>query len=643
MEEVVSRDFLLHEKPDVIIDVIDATNIERNLYLFTQIRELGIPVVIALNMMDVVQKSGDKIDVDKLSAEFGVPVVEISALKNKNIDKLIDVAKKEAGKNQGILKNFSKEAEKVIEDIENISEKIKGHKASRWVSIKLLERDEKIHDEVKLLEEEIKKLDKIIEDAEEAFDNDGEVLVTDERYNYVSSVVGRTVKKVRGKEITSDKIDRIVTNRFLAIPIFAIIMFAVYFVAVTIVGGPVNDWWADGVMGDGLGGLVGGWLEAANVSEVVQSLVVDGVGGVLGFLPVIACLFLLISILEDVGYMARIAFILDRIFRKFGLSGKSFIPILMGTGCSVPGIMGTRTIENDNDRRMTIMVGSFMPCGAKTEIIALFASTLFVSADGSRPLWWFSPLLYFTGILAVIISGVMLKKTKKFHGDPAPFIMELPSYHLPSAKNVLRATFNRCKAFVIKAGTIILLSSIAIWFLTRVDFSFHFLAEDDINNSILATIGRHISIIFAPLGFGDWMATVASVTGLVAKEVVVSTYGIMAGGDDSLPGLVMTQFTMLSAFSFMVFNQLTIPCFAAVGAIREEMHDFRWTWYAIIYQLGFSYTIALMIYQIGLVVTGNAPTIWTGIALVVLAVYLFFLFRPDKYKGTYKVKRSVKE
>ncbi|EFI41953.1 ferrous iron transport protein B [Peptoniphilus sp. oral taxon 386] len=650
LEEVVSRDYLLNEHPDVIIDVIDASNIERNLYLATQLSELGIPIILALNMMDVVKKNNDIIDTEKLEKLLNCKVVEISALKNFNLDYLIKVATDEVENRNNVseIKAFSENVEGYISEIENSINSIRNNPAKRWIAIKLFERDLKISSEISITDTEKEKIEKIISGAETELDDDGEGIITDERYNFVTEIVSQTVKKGREGLTVSDKIDKIVTNRFLALPIFAVIMYGIYYLAITIVGGPVTDWTNEVLFGEIVGGNASAALESIGVAEWLNSLITEGiiggVGGVLGFLPIIATLFLLISILEDVGYMARIAFILDRIFRKFGLSGKSFIPILMGTGCSVPGIMGTRTIENDNDRRMTITVASFMPCGAKTEIIAMFAAVLGGHA-------WYGPIWYFGGIVAVIISGLILKKTNKFHGDPAPFVMELPEYHMPSIRNITKATLNRCKAFIIKAGTIILLCTVVIWFLKNISVNFEFREfADSSTDSILSFIGKKLQWIFAPLGFGNWMATVATILGLVAKEVVVGTYGVVAGlgevaaDDPGLLGVINANFTTVSILSFMFFNQLTLPCFAAMGAIKEEMGDNKWFGFAIGYQMLFSYTIALMIYQFGRVIEGEPFTAWTAVASIILVIYLYLLFRPNKYESKKtEVRRSVEE
>lgn len=646
LEEVVSRDYLLNERPDAIINVVDASNIERNLYLTTQLLELGIPMIVALNMIDVVRKNKDHIDVKRLEKELGCKVVEVSALKNENIDTLVEEARKL--KKNSFNASFSESVERYLAEVETIVPSVTTDSAKRWMLIKLFELDNKLIEKLGLTEEQKNKLTSIAQKAEEELDDDTEGIITDERYGFITGVTANTVKKTQVGLTTSDKVDKIVTNRFLALPIFVGVMVAIYYLAINVVGGPVTDWVNDNLFGGIVSDAVRGALQSMGVAAWLESLVVDGivagVGGVLGFLPIIATLFFLISILEDVGYMARIAFILDKIFRRFGLSGKSFIPILIGTGCSVPAIMGTRTIENDNDRRMTIAVSSFMPCGAKTDIIAMFGAIL----GGS---FWYAPLWYFGGIIAVIITGIMLKKTSKFQGDPAPFVMELPSYHFPSIKNCLKATWNRCKAFIVKAGTVILLCTIAIWVLKSISVNGEFVEFSDSTDSLLSFIGKKIAWIFAPLGFGEWKAAVATVLGLVAKEVVVGTYGIVGGigevgpDDAGLIPIIQQNFTTASILSFMFFNQLTIPCFAAVGAIREEMNDGKWFWFTIGYQVLFSYTMALMIYQFGrILILGEAANVWTAIALVILAIYLYLLFRPNKYKDLKGVQvRSVKE
>lgn len=643
LEEVVSRDFLVNERPDAIIDVIDANNIERNLYLATQLAELGIPLVLALNMMDVVRKNKDVIDTATLAERLNCEVVEISALRNENVDALIEAAKKAVSEKEIPNSKFSDTVESYINEIEDFSI-LKDNPAKRWIAVKLYEEDEKIVEEYPLYAREGDRLREIIEESEEKFDDDTEGIITDERYTYVTSITSDTVKKGRSGMTTSDKIDKVVTNRFLAIPVFAAIITLVYILAINIVGGPVTDWTNDVLFGEIVGGGAENFLIGLGASDAITSLIVNGiiggVGAVLGFLPVIATLFLFISILEDIGYMSRIAFILDRIFRKFGLSGKSFIPILMGTGCSVPAIMATRTIESDNDRRMTIMNASFMPCGAKLDILAMFAAFL----GGT---WWYAPLWYFIGIIAVVMSGIILKKTKHFSGDPAPFVMELPEYHLPSAKNVLKATWFRCKAFVVKAGTIILVATVVVWFLTNISVNGTFMDFNaDPNNSLLAVIGNFIAPIFKPLGFGNWMASISTVLGLVAKEVVVGTYGVVAGlgeveaGSATLSNFVAANFTKLSAFTFVAFNQLTLPCFAAIGAIREEMGSKKWFRFAISYLLIYSYTLVFMIYQFGLILNGESFTFTTAIALVIFFVYVYLLFRKDKAKEARQKERK---
>lgn len=650
LEEVVSREYLINENPDVIVNVVDASNIERNLYLTTQLSELGIPMVIALNMMDIVEKNGDIINVEELSRKLGYPVIEISALRNKNTDKVIEVAKKVARNKHVHINSFTEGVEKIVSDIERIIENKVEERHNRWYSIKLLEKDEKAVKNLDLTLLDKQEIDSIIEKAENEYDDDGEGIITDARYSYISDLISNTVKKGRSGLTRSDKIDRIVTNRILAIPIFAAIIYLVYFISVAVVGRGVTDWVNDVFFGEIIGGNIQNFLESAKVAPWLVSLVVDGiiagVGGVLGFTPIIATLYFFLAILEDIGYMSRIAFILDRLFRRFGLSGKSFIPILIGTGCSVPGIMATRTIENENDRRMTIMVASFMPCGAKTEIIALFSAAIFAGAKG----WWFAPLCYFAGILAVIISGTMLKKTSMFAGEPAPFVMELPEYHMPTISNVLRTTWDRLKAFIIKAGTVILIATVVIWFLQNISTSFEFVEFSGESHSILEAIGKTIAPIFGPLGFGQWAATVATICGLVAKEVVVSTFGVVAGlgaVDSSDPSMIQyasTIFTSVSALSFMLFNQLCIPCFAAVGALREEMKSAKWTWFAIAYQLLFAYAISFMVYQFGKVlVLKQAATVGTGIAGAVLVFMLYMMFRRPKKTDSIEVKRAVSE
>lgn len=637
LEEVVSRDYLLDEKPDVIIDIVDASNIERNLYLATQLSEIGIPMVIGLNKMDIVRKNKDKIDVSKLSKELGCEIVEISALKNEGLEELVSAAVKAAEKAKTVkhIKSFEDDVEKVISNIEENVKSLEDSIYKRWYAIKIFEGDDKATEKIQITSEEKAIIDNIIEKAEDEFDDDGEGIITDARYTYITNIVGKTVKKGRVGETTSDKIDRIVTNRILALPIFAAVMFLVYYIAIKVVNDNITDLIADDLFVGVIGTNVDALLSGAGVTPWLISLIVDGiiggVGAVLGFLPMIVTIFILLGILEDIGYMSRIAFILDRVFRRFGLSGKSFIPILIGTGCSVPGIMATRTIESENDRRMTIVVASFMPCGAKTEIIALFAGSVFTG------MWWFGPLCYFIGIAAVIVSGVILKKTSMFSGEPAPFVMELPEYHAPSGRNIFRATWDRTKSFLIKAGTVILLATVMIWLLQNISIRGEFFEFE--SDSLLSGIGKIFAPIFAPVGFGNWIATVATILGLVAKELVVGTMGVLSGigevsfEDPSALALASHLFTPVAAMSFMVFNQLNIPCFAAVGAIKQEMKSKKWTAFALLYQFVFAYSIAFMVYQFGIVLLEGAKfSIGTGAALVVLAIYIYLLFRPEKEK-----------
>lgn len=633
LEEVVSRKYLLEEHPDVIVNVVDASNIERNLYLSTQLAELGIPLVIALNMMDVVRKNNDKINTAEIEKRLNCKCVEISAIKGEQVERLMQVAKEEAvsGRKALAMKQpFSSETEKVLSEIEEHVKSLQDNPAKRWLAIKLFEQDDKVADYLSVTPSEQSYIDALIKEQEEAMEDSGEGIITLERYDFVAKVTSDTVKKGRTGMTKSDKIDQIVTNRFLALPIFVLVMYAVYYIAVELGAGPVNDWWADEVMGifpEYAAEMLGGMGVAPWLISLVSDGIIGGVGAVVGFLPVIAILFFLISILEDVGYMARIAFILDRVFRRFGLSGKSFIPILVGLGCSVSGIVGTRTIENANDRRMTIICASFMPCGAKMDYIAMFAVLFAGSA-------WYGPFWYLLGILAVIVTGVMLKKTALFSGDPAPFVMELPEYHMPSMRNVLMATWDRCRAFLVKAGTIILLCTVVIWFLQNISVNFEFHEFDsDVTDSILAWIGQGFAWIFAPLGFGNWIASIAAVLGLVAKEVVVDVFGVLAG-EDGLMDLVKQTFTTPSQIlSFMIFNQLTVPCFAALGAIREEMGSKKWFAVAVAYQLIFSYTVSLIVYQLGRVfIDGGAVTTGTYVGFAMLLVYLYFIFRPNKNK-----------
>ena len=722
MEEVVARNYLIEERPDAILNIIDGTNLERNLYLTTQLTELGIPVVIAINMMDIVRKNGDKINIDELSQALGCKVVEISALKGDGVmaaaEAAIDAAKN--GKTVP-MHTFSGPVEHAIAHIEEATVHGLPEEQQRWYAIKIFERDDKVMQKLGLTKETMSHIEADIEAAEKELDDDAESIITNERYIYIGEVIKRCYKKhSAGQLTTSDKIDKIVTNRWLGLPIFAVVMFLVYYIAMVGVGAAATDWANDGLFGDGwhlfgigsadyndaadeysaaslivdgydayveengtaptgdftyevedeetleiteetasladyeealktLEGeepdpanygvwvpgipvLIGGLLEKANAAEWLSGLILDGivagVGAVLGFVPQMLVLFLLLAILEACGYMARIAFVLDRIFRKFGLSGKSFIPMLVGTGCGVPGIMASRTIENERDRRMTIMTTTFIPCGAKVPFIAMIAGALF---GGSA---WVATSAYFIGMAAIIVSGIMLKKTKMFAGEPAPFVMELPAYHLPTVSNVLRSMWERGWSFIKKAGTIILLSTIFVWFTTYfgfVDGTFRMLGEEEIDYSILAAIGSVLAWVFKPLGCGNWQAAVASITGLVAKENIVGTLGILyGGGDGTVYQNLANAFNGITGYSFLVFNLLCAPCFAAIGAIKREMNNAKWTWFAIGYQCGFAYIIALMINQFGNLFLGHASVIGLIFALAALAGMLYMLFKPFK-------------
>lgn len=647
LEEVVARGYLVKEKPDVIINIVDGTNIERNLYLTTQLIELGIPVVIAVNMIDIVRKNGDKIDLEKLAAELGCTVLETSALKGEGsvaaAEKAIELA--------GVAKTgeaphvFTGSVEHAIAHIEeSITERVSTQNL-RWYAIKLFERDEKVLQELALDKALVQHLETHIADCEKELDDDAESIITNQRYAYISKVVDRCVKKKAAKHsmTTSDKIDRIVTNRILALPIFALVMFVVYYISIGTVGSWLTDWTNDVLFGDwvtnGLTSLFTAWNVAPWMSGLVIDGIVGGVGAVLGFVPQMLVLFLMLSVLEDVGYMARIAFIMDRIFRKFGLSGKSFIPMLVGSGCGVPGIMASRTIENDRDRKMTIMTTCFIPCGAKMPIIGLFAGALF---GGSGLI---ATSAYFIGVAAIIISGVMLKKMRAFAGEPAPFVMELPAYHTPSATNVLRATWERGWSFIKRAGTVILASSVILWFLQAFGFEGGaFGMVEDNNSSLLASIGAVVAPIFAPLGFGNWKAAVATFTGLIAKENVVSTFGVLYhfGGElsengDEIWRNIAADYTGLTAYSFMLFNLLCAPCFAAMGAIKREMNNTKWTFAAIGYMTVFAYGISLIAFQLGGLITGEAPFgIGTIVALALVALLVYLMVRPNKYNADYK-------
>ena len=733
LEEVVARNYLITERPDAILNIIDGTNLERNLYLTTQLTELGIPVVIAINMMDVVRKNGDKINVEELSRELGCKIVEISALKGEGIMEAAEAAVQAAKSTKTVpMHTFSGPVEHAIAHIEEAAVHSMPEEQQRWYAIKIFERDDKVLTKLSIPAETMTHIETDIKAAEKELDDDAESIITNERYVYIAEVIKSCYKKKNKGELSaSDKIDRIVTNRWLGLPIFAIVMFLVYWIAMVGVGAPATDWANDGLFGDGwhlfgigtaeytevadaygeaslivdgydayieengqlaadgtftydvedeetlaietetatladyekakatldeigdepdpadygvwvpgIPVLIGSGLEAAGTSEWLSGLILDGivagVGAVLGFVPQMLVLFLMLAFLEACGYMARIAFVLDRIFRKFGLSGKSFIPMLIGTGCGIPGVMASRTIENERDRRMTIMTTTFIPCGAKVPFIAMIAGAIF---GGSA---WVSTSAYFIGMAAIVISGIMLKKTKMFSGEPAPFVMELPAYHWPTLGNVLRSMWERGWSFIKKAGTIILLSTIFVWFTTYfgwVDGQFQMLSEEQIDSSILAKIGNAIAWIFAPLGWGNWQATVASITGLVAKENIVGTLGILyGGGEGTVYDAIGAAFTGISGYSFLVFNLLCAPCFAAIGAIKREMNNAKWTWFAIGYQCGFAYLIALMINQFGGWAVGAGSIIGTIVAVIVLAGLLYMLFRPYKDATKLSVK-----
>lgn len=764
LEEVVARNYLIGERPDAILNIVDGTNLERNLYLTTQLTELGIPVVVAINMMDVVRKNGDKINIEELSNELGCKIVEISALKGNGVTEAAEAAIDAAKNSKTVpMHTFSGPVEHAIAHIEEAAVHDMPAEQQRWYAIKIFERDDKVLEQMKLSESAMAHIEQDIKAAEDELDDDAESIITNERYIYIAQLMkGCYKKKSAGKLSTSDKIDKVVTNRFAALPIFAAIMFIVYFVSVTTVGTWATDWANDGVFGDGwhflgigssayeeesgefgdasnvvnafinsekegseelaqaldvesesfdsavalaslksyasqfspsdtaeytledeetfavenvtftgeeLSSAVevyekynceepapenyGVWvpgipvmiedgLNAVNCAEWLQGLILDGIvaglGAVLGFVPQMLVLFIFLAFLEACGYMSRIAFVLDRIFRKFGLSGKSFIPVLIGTGCGVPGIMASRTIENERDRRMTIMTTTFIPCGAKLPFIAMIAGAIFGGA------WWVAPSAYFMGMAAIVISGIMLKKTRPFSGEPAPFVMELPAYHMPTVGNVLRSMWERGWSFIKKAGTIILISTILVWFTTYfgfVDGSFCMLSDEQIDHSILAAIGNAIAWIFNPLGWGNWQSAVASITGLVAKENIVGTLGILyGGGDATVYQNISAAFTSVSGFSFLTFNLLCAPCFAAIGAIKREMNSAKWTAFAILYQCGFAYAISMMINQIGSAFTGNLNVIGLIIAIVLLAVMLYMLFKP--YKESTKLNKRVR-
>ena len=722
LEEVVARTYLINEKPDAILNIVDGTNLERNLYLTTQLTELGIPVVIAINMMDVVKKTGDKINIDELSRQLGCKVVEISALKGTGIKEAADEAVKAAKSTKTVpMHTFNSEVEHAIAHIEDALKGKINDEQQRWFAIKVFERDDKVATQLKLDAATADNIEKVITGVENQLDDDSESIITNERYIYIAEILKSSYKKKnKGGLTVSDKIDKVVTNRFLALPIFAAVMFIVYYISVTTVGTWVTDWTNDNLFGDGffflnhgaeayeeasgefdrasaileameageptvditdedgnvtetveindntvaeaeaveepnpadygwwvdgIPVIVGNFLEKVGCAEWLSSLILDGivagVGAVLGFVPQMLVLFAFLAFLESCGYMARVAFIMDRIFRKFGLSGKSFIPMLIGTGCGVPGVMASRTIENDRDRKMTIMTTTFIPCGAKLPIIALIAGALLGGA------WWVSPSAYFVGICAIIISGIMLKKTRMFAGDPAPFVMELPAYHWPTLSNILRSMWERGWSFIKKAGTIILLATILVWFLSGYGFGEEGFGAVDMDQSLLANIGNAFAWIFRPLGFGDWKATVACVTGLIAKENVVGTFGVLYGfaevAEDGAEvwGSLQNAYTPVAGYAFLVFNLLCAPCFAAIGAIKREMNSAKWTLFAIGYQCVFAYCTALVINQLGNIALGQANIVGIIASLVIIAFALYMLFRPYKESTSFKSKLSI--
>lgn len=722
LEEVVARTYLINERPDAILNIVDGTNLERNLYLTTQLTELGIPVVIAINMMDVVKKTGDKINIEELSRQLGCKVVEISALKGVGIKEAANETVKAAKSTKTIpMHTFNSEVEHAIAHIEDALKGKINDEQQRWFAIKAFERDDKVATQLNLDSVTVDQIENITNEVEKHFDDDSESIITNERYIYIAEILKSSYKKKnKGGMTVSDKIDKVVTNRFLALPIFAAVMFIVYYISVTTVGTWVTDWTNDNLFGDGffflnhgaeayedavgdferassileameagestvditdedgnaietveindatvekaeaiqepnpadygwwvdgIPVIVGNFLEKVDCAEWLSSLILDGivagVGAVLGFVPQMLVLFAFLAFLESCGYMARVAFIMDRIFRKFGLSGKSFIPMLIGTGCGVPGVMASRTIENDRDRKMTIMTTTFIPCGAKLPIIALIAGALLGGA------WWVSPSAYFVGICAIIISGIMLKKTRMFAGDPAPFVMELPAYHLPTLNNILKSMWERGWSFIKKAGTIILLATILVWFLSGYGFGADGFGAVDMEQSLLANIGNAFAWIFRPLGFGDWKATVACITGLIAKENVVGTFGVLYGfaevAEDGAEvwGSLQSAYTPVAGYAFLVFNLLCAPCFAAIGAIKREMNSAKWTFFAIGYQCVFAYCTALVINQIGNIVLGQANIIGIIASLVVIALVLYMLFRPYKESSSFKSKLSI--
>ena len=655
MEEVVARNVLIDQRPDALLNIIDATNLERNLYLTTQLAELGIPMVVALNMMDVVRKNGDRIDAAKLSNHLGVPVIEISALKGDGVmeaaQRAVQMAR--SGKKTIPQHRFAGSIEHALAHIEEVVLHDMPEEQQRWFAVKIFERDEQLIEKLNISKDKLTHIEQDIKACETEMDDDSQSIITSARYTYIASIIDGCVKKSNRGMSTSDKIDRVLTNRILGLPIFAAIMTLVYYIAITTVGGALTDWTNDVFVGEWIVPAAQSFFEGIGCADWLTGLIVDGVisgvGAVLGFVPQMLVLFLMLCILEDCGYMARIAFIMDRLFRRFGLSGKSFIPMLVGTGCGVPGIMASRTIEQERDRRMTIMTTTFIPCGAKTPIVGLMAGAIFGGA------WWVAPSAYFVGIAAIIISGIILKKTKPFAGEPAPFVMELPAYHVPTVKNVLRGTWERGWSFIKKAGTIITLASVFVWFTSSFGFvDGAFGMVEDMDASILATIGNAVCFIFKPLGFGSWQATVATLLGLVAKEEVVGTFGtLFAVAGDALEmvdqgdfaGLVniAAQFTQLSAYSFLIFNLLCAPCFAAIGAIKREMNNAKWTWAAIGWECGFAYAVALIVYQIGGLFTGDTTFgAGTVAAVIVLGVLIYLIVRPYNESEEMEVKYTGK-
>ena len=658
LEEVVSRDYLLKEKPDVIIDLVDATNIERNLYLATQLLEIGIPVVIALNMVDLLKKNNIHINVKGLSSALGCPIVETSALKGTGLKEVVDEAIKCANQHRVPSKQmeFPKAVEKAVNEIEGLVPTNISEENRRWYAVKLLERDSKVKEGLNLPVSAQSRIEEIASELEKAEDDDTESIVTDGRYQYIQKVVSANVKRSGNKMTVSDKIDRIVTNRILGLPIFILTMFIVYYVSVTTVGTMVTDWTNDSFVGT-IQSVVSDGLGNAGVADWLVSLVSDGIigglGAVLGFVPQMAILFLFLSILEDCGYMVRIAFVMDRVFRHFGLSGKSFIPLLISSGCGIPGIMASKTIEADNDRRLTIMTATFIPCGAKLPVIALMGGIMTAYATGDYVAAGFiTPLMYFIGVIAVLVSAIILKKTKPFSGKPAPFVMELPQYHIPSVKTVLLHVWERLKGFIIKAGTILFLATVIMWILSSIGNTGSGIGfVEDSNDSIMAILGGILAPIFAPLGFGKWQPVAASISGFSAKESIVSTMGVLANvaGDDAEDTMIVGAAikawfpTAVAAFSFLLFNLLDSPCLAAISTMAHEMQSRKWFWFAILFQNIFAYVVTLCVYQIGLVVTGAGSFgIGTIVALILVAILLFLLFRPDPYKNQNDVtKRSV--